>query len=173
VIEESWEERLARLEKAVVSSLELLERGLVQEARLELARAAAASQVPPPAEFSEGVSDQELERAFETAEPELDGMLHADRVAQIAMREADEALAAELAPGEVGTAFETQSMADLLERQGDAASAGRIRARLAQPLEPAPVAVGAKGARTGRPGRQQVIATLERWLENLRGGARP
>jgi hypothetical protein len=176
VIEESAEERLAQLEKAVARSLELLETGETQEARLELERALAPGGpegVPPLAEFSEGVSEQELDHAFEAAQPQTDQMLDADRVAQVSMRQADEALGAELAPDEVGTAFATRTMADLLERQGDAEGAARIRASLgdvpatAPPDHPVPeVAPGA------RPSRKQVIATLERWLENLRGGIR-
>ena len=34
------------------------------------------------------------------------------------------------------------------------------------PLDPAV----SQDVPVGRPGRQQIIATLERWLENLRGG---
>jgi hypothetical protein len=176
VIEESAEERLAQLEKAVARSLELLETGETQEARLELERAlapGAVSAAAPLAEFSGGVSDQELDHAFEAAEPEMDQMLDAERVAQVAMRQADEALGAELAPDEVGTAFATRTMADLLESQGDAQGAERIRAGLGADPAPAPldhpVSEGRPG---GRPSRQQVISTLERWLENLRGGIR-
>jgi hypothetical protein len=174
VIEESAEERLARLEKAVARSLELLGTGETQKARLELERALAPggpSAAPPLAAFSGGVSDQELDHAFEAAEPETDQMLDADRVAQVAMRQADEELGEDLAPDEVGTAFATRTMADLLERQGDEEGAERIRAGLADevgagPLDH-PVSEGRPG---GRPSRHQVISTLERWLENLRGG---
>jgi hypothetical protein len=174
VIEESAEERLAQLEKAVARSLELLELGEMQEARLALERALAPggpSGVPPAAEFSAGVSDQEIDHAFEAAEPETDQMLNADRVAQVAMRQADEALGEDLAPDEVGTAFATRTMADLLERQGDVEGAERIRAGLADAAPPLdhPVSEHTPGE---RPGRERVIATLERWLENLRGGIR-
>ena len=176
MIEESADERLARLEKAVGRSLELLGQGEIQEARRELERALAPggpSGVPPLAEFSEGVSDQELDHAFEEASPETDQMLDADRVAQVAMRQADEALGENLAPDEVGTAFATGTMADLLERQGDEEGAARIRAGLAGTDAAAeqdrPVS---EDRASGRPGRQRVIATLERWLDNLRGGIR-
>jgi len=174
VIEESAEDRLAQLEKAVARSLELLELGETDEARLELGRALAPggpSGVPPLEELSEGVSDQELDHAFEEASPETDQMLDADRVAQVAMRQADEALGEDLAPDEVGTAFATRTMADLLERQGDAEGAERIRASLVEGAEAAdhPAWEAAPG---GRPSRKQVIATLEHWLENLRGGIR-
>lgn len=174
--EESAEERLERLEKAVSRSLELLDLGEAGRARIELERALAAggaSGAGPLEEFSEGVSDQELDRAFETAEPETDQMLDADRVAQVAMRQADEALGQDLAPDEVGTAFATRTMADLLERQGDMQGAARIRASLRDAAEAPPVEHPvSEGGPGGRPSRQQVIARLERWLGNLRGGIR-
>ena len=176
MIEESAEDRLAQLEKAMARSLELLGLGEMQEARRELERALAPegpSGVPPLAEFSEGVSDQELDHAFEEASPETDQMLDADRVAQVAMRQADEALGEDLAPDEVGTAFATRTMADLLEGQGDPEGAARIRASLEDATEVPPLE---RPLSEGRPGgrlvRQQVIATLERWLDNLRGGIR-
>ncbi len=176
MIEEPAEERLAQLEKAVARSLELLELGETQEARRELERALAPggpSGVAPLAEFSEGVSDQELDHAFEAAEPETDQMLDADRVAQVAMRQADEALGEDLAPDEVGTTFATRTMADLLERQGDVEGAARIRASLAEAVAEAPLGQPvSEGTPGGRPSRRQVVATLERWLENLRGGIR-
>jgi hypothetical protein len=90
-------------------------------------------------------------------------MHNADDVAQQAILQADLALEAEgePAPDEVGQHFATETMADLLEKQGDGEGASRIRAAL--DLGEQPVA---------RPPRGQVVATLERWLENLRGGAR-
>jgi hypothetical protein len=176
VIDESAEERLAQLEKAMARSLELLGLGEMQEACRELERALAPggpSGVPPLEEFSEGVSDQELEHAFEEASPETDQMLDADRVAQVAMRQADEALGEDLGPDEVGTAFATRTMADLLEDQGDPEGAARIRASLEDAAEVPPLERPPSEDRTGgRFSRQQVIATLERWLDNLRGGIR-
>jgi hypothetical protein len=175
MIEESAEERLAQLEKAVARSLELLGMGEMQKASRELERVRAPdgpSGVLPLAEFPEGVSDRELDHAFEVAEPETDQMLDADHVAQVAMRQADEALGEDLAPDEVGTAFATRTMADLLERQGDAEGAERIRVGLADAdvaMLDGPVSEGRPGR---RPSRQHVIATLERWLDNLRGGIR-
>jgi hypothetical protein len=171
VIEESAEKRIERLENALALAMELLVRGRAKEAHRELARVAPparSSGIAPRAEFSKEVSDQELERAFEAAAPETDRMLDADRVAQVAMRQADAALGDPLAPDEVGEAFATRTMAGVLEQQGDAVGASRILARLIE-AEPAmlPSPAGARPA-----SRQQVISTLERWLENLRGGAR-
>jgi hypothetical protein len=50
-------------------------------------------------------------------------------------------------------------MADLLERQGDAMRASRIRASLGPEL-PGPEPVGSR--------RQRIITELEGWIENLR-----
>ncbi len=50
----------------------------------------------------------------------------------------------------------------------DQARSGLEDAAEVPPLD-RPVSEGRPG---GRPGRQQVIATLERWLDNLRGGIR-
>ncbi|MDJ0853537.1 MAG: hypothetical protein QNK04_34655 [Myxococcota bacterium] len=78
-------ERLERIETAVVRSLDLLESGCIAEARDELVRAIANA----PAEPMDGpLSEQELERAFDAAEPEVDQMIDADRVAQVALRQA-------------------------------------------------------------------------------------
>jgi hypothetical protein len=89
------------------------------------------------------------------------------------MRQADEALGEDLAPDEVGTAFATRTMADLLERQGDAEGAARIRAGLEDVVAAAPVDHPvSEGTPGGRPSRRQVIARLERWLQNLQGGIR-
>jgi hypothetical protein len=111
-------------------------------------------------------------------------MVDADRVAQIALRQAgaDElhvegedpdghegperrgAAGIDLAP-ELPPSFATATMAELLERQGDVDGASRIRANL----------VASQGAAAGapesaaRPSRQRVLSTLERWLENVRG----
>ena len=67
-----------------------------------------------------------------------------------------------LAPG---SAFATESMAALLERQGDDAGAARIRGSLAgeAPRDEDP---------ESPPNRVRVVATLERWLANIRGESR-
>jgi hypothetical protein len=64
---------------------------------------------------------------------------------------------------EPGSAFATETMAGLLEQQGDESGAERIRAAL-DPAAP----TTSEGVRemTTPP---DVIGTLERWLTNLRG----
>lgn len=152
--------------------LVLLDTGRAGEARRILERAAAevlAEGAPPRApdgalDLDGDVSDAELDLAFAGAETDRDEVLDADRVALEAMRgsglEAPEDVAA--VPG---APFETRTMADLLERQGDAAGAARIRDALSAPgraADPEPPGEAAPGDR--------IVATLERWLENLRRG---
>jgi hypothetical protein len=169
-------ERMAQLEKALVRSLEALDRGDVEGARAELMRVAPATQPEP---LAPGLTDSELDAAFEDAEPDLEHMLDADSVAQAAIAEADRVLESEAddfaqaeegaAPRayEIGERFATATMAGLLERQGDVDAASRIRAALVPP----PASDGpAAGSR--RPSREHVIHELETWLDNLRGGAR-
>lgn len=132
---------------------------------------------------AESVSEAEFERAFDAAEPQLDQMITPDRLAEEAALRVDGDLGDAGAPlsepagaeGPVGDedgagaasesadllgmggAFSTRTMAELLEQQGDARGAARIRAALgAAPPDPA-------AERNAR-----VVAALERWLENVR-----
>jgi hypothetical protein len=155
----SESDRLARLERAVRRSLELLEDGRGDAAAEELAAVLRAG----ASELGGGLSEVELERAFDAAQPVADEVIDADRVAQQTLREVDlEALAERLSPPPT---FATGTMAQLLERQGDPEGARRIRASLAgrearPPAQPA-----------WRAERERVVATLERWLSNVRRGA--
>ncbi|HJO23355.1 MAG: hypothetical protein QF890_06645 [Myxococcota bacterium] len=167
------EGRLARLQEAVAHSLELLEAGRVGEAREELAR-----QLPVAVEErNDSITDHEIEVAFASAEAERERMVDADSVARVAIEQADRELsnADALAPLEeppevedpapMSDRFATATMADLLEQQGDLDGADRIRSG----LDPsAPTA----DRQAPRRGRRNAVATLERWLENLRGGVR-
>ncbi|MBW2268796.1 MAG: hypothetical protein JRH16_09475 [Deltaproteobacteria bacterium] len=159
-------ERTEQLEKALLSSLEALERGDVEAAREELMRVAPATPLEP---LAPGLSDRELDAAFADAEPEQECMLDADGVAQAAIAQADRALAdadAEPLAHEVGEHFATATMAALLEQQGDTTAASQIRAALAE------TPAAAESWEPPRPSREHVIRTLETWLENLREGAR-
>jgi hypothetical protein len=158
------------LEGGVALALALLDQGRVDDARRELASRAAESlaargAVGAPAVsdgFDVDVTEGELERAFAAAEADRDQVVDADRVAQEAMREANlelpEALSAVSDP-----MFATRTMADLLESQGDPDAASQIRAALGTDEEGAGAASPGDGA-----GRERIIATLERWLANLR-----
>ena len=99
-------------------------------------------------------------------------MLDADQVALAAVAEADrmlgdevEAAATPLDPA-LGGRFTTATMAELLEEQGDASGASRIRAALDVAPDDDARTAGAN------PSRETVIRTLEAWLENVRQGAR-
>jgi hypothetical protein len=158
-VREASRERVAALERAIARALELLDAGRGAEARRLLARAAAAGALEPAprAAVGGGIDEAELERAFAAAEPERAQMWDADGVAEAALRQVGEGdapdwPAAEPQAAELPAGFATATMAELLERQGDAAGASRIRAGLAP----------------ARPAQQRVIATLERWLENVR-----
>jgi hypothetical protein len=167
-------ERTAQLEKALQSSLELLERGDVEAAREELMRVAPAT-LPEP--LAPGITDGELDAAFADAEAERDHMLDADSVAQAAIAQADRELvdveeAADVPLAhEVGERFATATMAALLEEQGDATAASQIRAALVPELATAE-SVAMHDGQPPRASREAVIRTLETWLDNLRGGAR-
>ncbi len=104
-----------------------------------------------------GVSEVELERAFEAAEPDLAHMITPDSIAEEAALFADGAADEHSTVASTG-AFATRTMADLLERQGDRRGAARIRAQLGDV------------AAADRPAREDatVIAALERWLVNAR-----
>ena len=156
-------DRLASLERAARRCLELLERGRSDAAWTELAAALRDSGGADA--LSAALSDVELEQAFEAAHPVADEMIDADRVAQQAMREVDRELVA--APVAPPATFATGTMAELLERQGDAEGARRIRASLLGREAGAP----APTPRLRRGGRQRIVNTLERWLSNVRRGA--
>jgi hypothetical protein len=152
-------ERLARLEKAALRCLELLEAGRADEARRELGAAVGARHA---GELASEVTDLELDHAFERAQPVADEVIDADRVAHQAIREVDRELLGER--GVPPPAFATSTMAELLERQGDLDGARRIRDSLARrgprsETRPGPAR---------RPERARVVATLERWLANVR-----
>ena len=159
-------DRVVVLEEAVARSLELLEHGRFGEAREALADALGRGTGDP------AVTDHELEAAFAAAETERECMVDADSIARAAIRQADcepadeigfAAVDGDRASGEApgNGRFATATMADLLERQGDVRGADRIRAELEPSAE-----------RGGAQSRENVVDTLERWLENLRGEMR-
>ena len=152
----------------VVLGLVLLDQDRIEEAQRELAKLAAgwlgAQGIDTASgEFYGELTEQELESAFAGAETDRDEVIDADRVAHDAIRETDGGMGEKLAELPSDT-FTTQTMANLLERQGDAAGASRIRAALD---------VGEAVSEAGFDPRQKVIVVLEDWLANLRREARP
>ncbi len=169
----------------VAAGLALLDLGLVAEARRELEQVVHVPEPEIAAPLSD-LAESELDRAFEAAAPERDSMLDAEGIAMQAVTavEDNEPDAGPELPAE---AFRTQSMARLLEQQGDAAAAEAIRQSLrdadgdaeAEVWAPAPASAEPSGTAGGetsapprvkRPRRRTRIAVLERWLHNVRRG---
>ena len=158
-------------EGALLLALVLLDRDRGEEARGVLERWAnatlgqAAEESSDTSEvFAGQVSDSELESAFETAETNPAEMFDADAIAQQAMRETESEFSDELASP--SSSFATRTVAELLEKQGDDRGASRIRAIVDSPARTEP------GAAKHRNRQDQTIEQLERWLVNLRGGAK-
>jgi tetratricopeptide (TPR) repeat protein len=156
-----------RSEARIALALALLDLGRAAEALAVLEPLATAmlarhgldpSDTPPPTAetASDELTDQELEHAFEAAEPERDHMRDADDVAQEAIREADRELSRALEPPP-SVPFATRTVADLLESQGDAEGASHIRAVLEADGE------------LEDDHHRHIVGELERWLENLQG----
>jgi tetratricopeptide (TPR) repeat protein len=160
-------------EGSVALGLALLDQGRDAEARqvLEdrldavLAALGPRAPAPPPSEalegFGESLTAPELDRAFALAETDAEEMIDADRVAEEALHRTDPDPLGVIA-GSPDSPYATQTMADLLERQGDAEAASLLRTNLRKPAAPASPSGG------GRSRRRGTVATLERWLENLR-----
>ena len=158
-------------EAVLVLTLVLLEQERADEARSTLEHwvdsnlAVEIASDPVQGEaFSTGVSDRELDRAFDNAEADPTEMLDADAVAQQAMRETETDF-----PGEValpGSSFATHTVAELLDQQGDARGAARIRAMVESSRDAEPDDSVAKI----QDRRSSTVDQLERWLVNVRGG---
>ncbi|MDJ0786189.1 MAG: tetratricopeptide repeat protein [Myxococcota bacterium] len=108
------------------------------------------------------LAENELEAAFEEAEAQPEEMMDANRVAEATLRDVEsEGPEGVLDRGD--SPFATQTMADLLERQGHAERAETLRTRLEREQADAEAAPGAEPDK-----RARVVRTLERWLNNLR-----
>jgi tetratricopeptide (TPR) repeat protein len=153
----------------LVLALCLIDQGRIGEARAELERLAedllAAHALSAPS--SGEVSDSEFEAAFADAETDLERVVDPNRVAAEAVSYVDGPPGGQPEPSLLealeDSAFATPTMAELLERQGDADGAARVRAA---------VAAGQRPSGEGRDDtewRQRTVATLQRWLHNLRG----
>ncbi len=160
VLREGLRCRPDRVDARAVLCLTLLDQGRDAEARRELERAAddfLAAEVSM-GDYSGEISEQELERAFDHAEADVEQVVDADRLAQKAIDEAELGLP---------EGFNTSTMANLLEAQGDADGALRIRSSLQLGHEEEDVGEGLFPL-DGPEEKQKTLKTLERWLGNLR-----
>jgi tetratricopeptide (TPR) repeat protein len=153
----------------VALALALLDLGRAEEARAELARVlehvtdhpmarAAAERIPAEGDAFGEIADDELEQAFSGAEARVDAMVDANDVAAEAMRVAALDAPEGVIAREADSPFATSTVANLLADQGHTDEARALRARAA--LHGEPVLDDLQ--------RERVIATLERWLDNLR-----
>jgi predicted Zn-dependent protease len=182
VVRRGLERKPGSLDGTLVLALALLDLGRVEAARGALAefaserfsehrlpQAEVLDSVPaftadPTDGFDDDVTDGELESAFDAAEPVLDELVDANRVAELAMRDAELDAPEDLASDPI---FATRAMAELLERQGDTQAASRIRTKLDADASAEAVRLGGSSALDER---ERTIATLESWLANLRSG---
>jgi hypothetical protein len=126
-------------------------------AALELAEIAAA---PAPATLA-ALGDDELEHAFDAAEAQPDEMHDANHVAAAALELIEDGLPEGIDLTSTESPFATETVAGLLERQGQRQRADEVR-----------TAARARGQfreqRLDEARREHVVATLSRWLEQLR-----
>jgi hypothetical protein len=175
--------------------LALLDLGRTEEARTELARVLetvpdhdlaaralgrAASHDDSAIEERGGtpgllgdLAEEELENAFQDAEAQPDEMMSASRVVAATVRAVDHDKPEGVILLGENSPFATQTVAGLLEQQDHREEAEAIRDVLEDPAVPASLATdpGEAPSDTAN-GRAGVIATLERWLENLQRGCR-
>jgi hypothetical protein len=151
-------------------ALVLWDQGRDADARAELSRVASALVPEAAASAASGaVSEAELDHAFAEAETDAEQLIDPNRVAAEAILQADAGAAEGLREDSAepayaaGQAFVTETMARLLDRQGDARGAARIRAALTAE-ESAP----SEQRRAREKRRARSLAVLERWLANLR-----
>jgi tetratricopeptide (TPR) repeat protein len=175
----------------VALSLALLDLGRVDEARAELVRvleadphhvsvSPASSAVAPPdpsatddlqgsPDLLGDLAEDELEIAFQDAEAQPDEMLSANRVVEAAVREVEQDKPEGVVPFPADSPFATETVADLLEQQNHRGEAEAMREVLEASPASAQAATAADAALHDFVNhRAGVIATLERWLENLR-----
>jgi len=175
VAREGLRRRPELLAGRVALALALLDLDRVTEARGELERvledvpdhplalealAAHAGAAAPDA--LDALADAEIDGAFAEAETSLGELVDANEVAARAVRAADLDEPEGVFSAGAESPFATRTVADLLERQGHPADAEALRRQLSQRGEDPSLAL------PGEKRRDQLIATLERWLENLR-----
>jgi hypothetical protein len=175
VAREGLRRRPELLAGRVALALALLDQERVEEARLELQRvledvpdhpvalAALAERAGGASPDSlEALGDAEIDGAFAEAETALGELVDANELAARAVRAADLDEPEGLLGAGAESPFATRTVADLLERQGHPADAEALRRQLARRGDEPAASLPAEAR------REELIATLERWLENLR-----
>ena len=140
----------------IALGLALLDLGDEVAARGELERAFALLEGPSDAEPLAAIADAELESAFLEAESNPDEMWNANHLAEAALKQVDEGVpeGVTMTPD---SPFANATIAGLLEEQGHIDEAQALRE-----------AIATDGQSAGTDGSAAIIATLERWLDNLR-----
>jgi hypothetical protein len=109
------------------------------------------------------LAESEFERAFDHAEAEPAEVWTTNRVAEAALRAVERGEPEGVRLHEPDSPFATETVAHLLERQGDPGRARAIRRALTDEAAAAALAPDA---------RKRWVSTLERWLDNLRRASR-
>ena len=161
--------REAQAADGVARALALFDRGDLLGARRELEGLARMLAPSTPA-LEEGahasaslatIGDSELESAFEEAEAQPGEMVDANSVAEVALRLVEEGAPEGVDLAAQDSPFATETVAGLLESQGHAERAQEVRSRVRERRAPR--------EHTLTPAqRAQTLATLSRWLTNLR-----
>jgi len=189
VAREGLRERPSFVAGRVALSLALLDLGRVDEARAELMRVLEMNPDHPlavnalhraaprgegaisePEEISGPLLDlaeDEIESAFQDAEAQPDEMLSANRLVAAAVRGVDHDEPEGVMRFPPDSPFATETVASLLERQRHHGEARAMRDALEGPAADPGAALHDTVNH-----RARVIATLERWLGNLRRGSR-
>lgn len=192
VAREGLRERPSFVAGRVALSLALLDLGRVDEARAELIRvlemnpdhplaANALHRAAPRAEGAIGeleeasgplvdLAEDEIESAFQDAEAQPDEMLSANRLVAAAVRGVDHDQPEGVMPFSPDSPFATETVASLLERQNHRGEARAMRDALEGSA--ASAADRSSTLHDSINHRARVVATLERWLGNLRRGCR-
>ena len=153
-------EQIDRIVARVSAALDRLREGDSKGAEQELEGAL---------EHAGPIADDEIDRAFASAETNPDEMVDANDIAEKAMEatlgpDAMDEPVPSFAPAQHPT-YATETMANLLERQGDADGAEAIRSTLDAPDPPGPLPEV-----TAMDVAQEQLMELERWLRNVRRG---
>ncbi|MCG8588647.1 MAG: tetratricopeptide repeat protein [Proteobacteria bacterium] len=184
VIEDGLARDPDNLPGRVALALVHFERGRLDEAQRQLVasldRLRPSSSAGEAVDFGDSLGEAELERAFAVAETDPEEMLSSDTAAEAALASAGvEGIEAAGFDPASQPVFATETMAGLLEQQGDAPGARAIRDSIrdtAAEVPAAPPHVDAAVEAAGGPPQEALLAqqarilmTLESWLSNLRG----